>query len=142
MPLTEIKPSHYNLIVDRISEGRCVPFLGAGVNASSKDYKGLPLAYEVALHLVRGLTKNFTKEQLKDLANKAEEDVELRMVQLVSKLDDEQIRQLPRSDIEGYLRKAEPLPASNSDASTRLSATPSTCNLQNFLISPTCISVL
>lgn len=111
MPLTDIKPSHYNLLIDRISEGRCVPFLGAGVNASSKDYNGLPLAYEVALHLVRGLTKNFTKEQLADLANKAEEDVQRRVAQLVSKLDDEQIRQLSRSDLEEYLRKAEPLPA-------------------------------
>jgi hypothetical protein len=111
MPITNIKPSHYNLIVDRIFEGRCVPFLGAGVNVSSNDYKGLPLAYEVALHLVKGLTKKFTKEQLEDLANKADEDVKRRVAQLVSKLDDEQIRQLSRSDIEQYLATAEPLPA-------------------------------
>ena len=111
MPLTDIKPSHYNLIVNRIFEGRCVPFLGAGVNVSSNEYKGLPLAYEVALHLVRGLTKKFSKEQLEELTNKADEDVKRRVAQLVSKLDDEQIRQLPQSDIEQYLTKAYPLPA-------------------------------
>lgn len=111
MPLTAIKPSHYNLIVERIFEGRCVPFLGAGVNVSSNEYKGLPLAYEVALHLVRGLTKKFTKEQLEELTNKAGEDVRRRVAQFVSKLDDEQIRQLPEDVIEGYLNDAEPLPA-------------------------------
>ena len=111
MPITNIRPSHYNLIVERIDEGRCVPFLGAGVNVSSQNYQGLPLAYEVALHLVRGLTKKFTKEQLEDLANKADEDVKRRVAQLVSHLDDEQIRQLPWSDVEQYLVQADPLPA-------------------------------
>ena len=111
MPLTDIKPGHYNLIVQRIFEGRCVPFLGAGVNVSSNDYKGLPLAYEVSLHLVRGLTKKFTKEQLEELTNKADEDVKRRVAQLVSKLDDEQMRQMKWSDIEQYLDQAEPLPS-------------------------------
>jgi hypothetical protein len=111
MTVTAIKPSHYNLIVQRIFEGQCVPFLGAGVNVSNNNYNGLPLAYEVVLHLVKGLTKRFTKEQLEELTTQANEDVRRRMVKFVSKLDDEQLRQLPESKIEEYLSQAEPLPA-------------------------------
>jgi hypothetical protein len=43
------------MIVQAIKEQRCVPFLGAGVNASAGDYRGLPLGGEVARRLVEQL---------------------------------------------------------------------------------------
>lgn len=48
MPVAEIQPVHYEAIVNRIHDGRCVPFLGAGVNAIGDGYPGLPLGGEVA----------------------------------------------------------------------------------------------
>jgi hypothetical protein len=58
--LTEISPIQWDLILDRISEGNCVPFLGAAVNVRSRDesypYAGLPLADKVAFDLVKKLT--------------------------------------------------------------------------------------
>lgn len=53
---TKIKPPHWKLIVERIYERRCVPFLGAGVNVSSGEYRGLPLAGEVSMRLIETLT--------------------------------------------------------------------------------------
>jgi hypothetical protein len=45
------------LIVDRIHEGRCVPFLGAAANISSqaRGYDGLPLGSDVARQLAQEL---------------------------------------------------------------------------------------
>lgn len=58
-PLTEISPMQWDMILRRMSEGRCVPFLGAAVNVRSRDetypYAGLPLAEKVALDLVNKL---------------------------------------------------------------------------------------
>jgi hypothetical protein len=44
----------WNLITDRIRDGACVPFLGAGANSSSSDgeYQGLPLGGDVSLRMV------------------------------------------------------------------------------------------
>jgi hypothetical protein len=50
-----IDPLQWDMIIDAIHTGRCVPFLGAGVNASTPDYKGLPLGGEVAIRLVERL---------------------------------------------------------------------------------------
>lgn len=110
MPPTAIQPGHYNLIVKRIRDGRCVPFLGAGVNISSGDYKGLPLAYDVALHMVRALT-NLNQTQLETLTKKAEGDVRLRVAQAIANLDEDQIHNLTEEHIEQYLSQAGPLPS-------------------------------
>jgi hypothetical protein len=47
---TKVGELEMEMIINRIYEGRCVPFLGAGVNVSSKKpkYNGLPLGAEVA----------------------------------------------------------------------------------------------
>src|SRR5262245_23178117 len=50
---TKISKAHWALIIERIRQGACVPFLGAAVNVSSDDYRGLPLGEEVALGLIR-----------------------------------------------------------------------------------------
>ena len=49
-----LTPNDWNLIVNRISDGQCVPFLGAAVNATSDDeaYQGLPLGAQVSLQLL------------------------------------------------------------------------------------------
>ena len=59
---TKIADGHWNMILDRIYQGSCVPFLGAAVNASrparDKDdpgYRGLPLGRDVALRLIEKL---------------------------------------------------------------------------------------
>jgi hypothetical protein len=43
------------MILQALRERRCVPFLGAGVNASTSGYQGLPLGGEVALRLLESL---------------------------------------------------------------------------------------
>lgn len=48
----KILPLHWNMIVERIDKGLCVPFLGAGVNAKYPGYEGLPLGGDVALRLL------------------------------------------------------------------------------------------
>jgi hypothetical protein len=55
---TVIKPGHWTIILEGIHKGRCVPFLGAGVNVDCPrlNYKGLPLGGEVALGLIEKLT--------------------------------------------------------------------------------------
>ncbi len=105
---TEIQPSHYNLIVKRIREGRCVPFLGAGVNVSSGNYKGLPLAYDVALHMVKALT-NLDESKLGTLADNAANDIRRRLAQAIGELSEEEMRGLTDEDIKKHLRKAGPL---------------------------------
>jgi hypothetical protein len=50
-----ISKIHWDSIVRGIDKGLTVPFLGAGVNASSKDYQGLPMGGEVARRLVSKL---------------------------------------------------------------------------------------
>jgi hypothetical protein len=55
MAETEIDPFHWKMIIQAIKEQRCVPFLGAGVNVSAGDYRGLPLGGEVARRLVEQL---------------------------------------------------------------------------------------
>lgn len=54
MPVYTLNPNEWKLIVDRIRDGHCVPFLGAGVNANSDDgtYTGLPLGGDVSLQLL------------------------------------------------------------------------------------------
>jgi hypothetical protein len=49
---TIIDPFDWVTITDGIRNGRCVPFLGAGVNVSANGYRGLPLGSEVARRLL------------------------------------------------------------------------------------------
>jgi hypothetical protein len=49
---SKIEPFDWGTITDSIRRGRCVPFLGAGVNVSSNGYRGLPLGSEVARQLL------------------------------------------------------------------------------------------
>ncbi len=53
--MKKVSKVHMNLITDRIHEGRCVAFLGAGANVSSPEhrYQGLPLGGEVAMMLAK-----------------------------------------------------------------------------------------
>lgn len=73
MATSKIKESHINLIIDRIHEGRCVPFLGAGSNVSCDNhhYEGLPLGAEVAMRLIRALGIEFKGWNQNDLARVA-----------------------------------------------------------------------
>jgi hypothetical protein len=70
-PLTEINPIHWDMIMESVRGGFCVPFLGAGANVRSRDegypYAGLPLADKVALELVNKLMALDAKE-LQELA--------------------------------------------------------------------------
>lgn len=106
---TAIKPSDYKLIVKRIGEKLCVPFLGAGVNVSSGNYKGLPLAYDLALHMVKDLT-SLNEKQLEELTKKASDDVRLRLAQAIKGLDEQQMRNLTEENIEQSLKEAGDLP--------------------------------
>jgi hypothetical protein len=49
---TKLSSRHWRMLIDRIHDGRCIPFLGAGVNAATDDYQGLPLGNEVTLRLI------------------------------------------------------------------------------------------
>jgi hypothetical protein len=49
---TIIDPFDWRTIIDGIGNGRCVPFLGAGVNVSANGYHGLLLGSEVARRLL------------------------------------------------------------------------------------------
>lgn len=53
MPETEnVEPEiNWNLIIKRIHDGNCVPFLGAAANVTSSQYVGLPLGSEVSRKL-------------------------------------------------------------------------------------------
>lgn len=53
---TEITPTHWRMIVQRIYHGECVPFLGAGVNQGGKDDENLPLGSELALKILQLMT--------------------------------------------------------------------------------------
>ena len=101
----------YDLIVERIRGGRCVPFLGAGVNASTKNYKGFPLAGDVALHMVKALLKGKMKDQLETLTKSAAKDVKLRLAQMSAQLSDEEVRKLDDEALDLYLKEAGPLPS-------------------------------
>src|SRR2546427_7436896 len=52
---TEVTAAHLKLIVDRIHENACVPFLGAAANVTNKliKYEGLPLGTEVAERFIK-----------------------------------------------------------------------------------------
>lgn len=53
MVMAEIDPLDWSTIVDSIRRGRCVAFLGAGVNVGVNDgYSGLPLGSQVSEQLV------------------------------------------------------------------------------------------
>ena len=55
-PRTKISEPHWTLILERLGQRRCVPFLGAGVNAACAGYEGLPSGADVALRLLEDLT--------------------------------------------------------------------------------------
>lgn len=62
-----------NFIVDAIIKGRCIPFLGAGVNVKSEanNYAGVPLGDDIARRLANSL--NYDKSGQKGLARYAQE---------------------------------------------------------------------
>lgn len=66
---TAITPIHMNLIVDRVHESRCVPFLGAAANVKSAklSYDGLPLGADVADELLKEIAQ-FKGKDPRDLA--------------------------------------------------------------------------
>jgi hypothetical protein len=81
MALDTLSENEWKLIVDRIRDGHCVPFLGAGVNASSDDgtYQGLPLGSEVSCQLLEkwlGLENVDLRNLLKVETYKAIDDSE------------------------------------------------------------------
>ena len=53
--MSGISARDWQTIVERLHVGQCVPFLGAGVNATSPTYRGLPLGAQVALEIARDL---------------------------------------------------------------------------------------
>ena len=54
---TKISEPHWTLILERLEKRACVPFLGAGVNATVEGtYEGLPSGSGLALRLVEDLT--------------------------------------------------------------------------------------
>jgi SIR2-like domain len=55
-PPTKISEAHWTLIVKRIEDRDCVPFLGAGVNSGTDHWEGLPSGAAVALRLAEDLT--------------------------------------------------------------------------------------
>jgi hypothetical protein len=59
---TIISPFDWGTITDSIRGGRCVPFLGAGVNVSAGGYAGLPLGGEVATRLLAKLVDSQVAE--------------------------------------------------------------------------------
>jgi hypothetical protein len=68
-----VKQAHMNLIVNRIQEGRCVPFLGAAANVSNetRGYAGLPLGANVANELINSTGIDFVGSNPNDLARVA-----------------------------------------------------------------------
>jgi hypothetical protein len=69
--MTKIKAAHMNLIVERIHQGRCVPFLGAAANVKTKGYPGLPLGKEVAAQLIKLKAIEFFGKNPEDLGRVA-----------------------------------------------------------------------
>ncbi|HEX8922170.1 MAG TPA: SIR2 family protein, partial [Pyrinomonadaceae bacterium] len=65
--MSTISDSDWDIILRRIHEKRCVPFLGAAVNVSSDKYKGIPLGAEVATQLVKKLAR-LEERDLQELA--------------------------------------------------------------------------
>lgn len=53
---TAISALHWSMLLDRLEAKECVPFLGAGVNATTSAYEGLPLGRDLVLRLLRELT--------------------------------------------------------------------------------------
>jgi len=105
MAKSGIDKNHMELIIDRIHEGCCVPFLGAGANVSSDDpryrYIGLPLGAEVADRLCKALSlelKGWNRNDLARVALKVE--FETDRPYLITNL---------KSIIPDYERKPSPL---------------------------------
>lgn len=64
----EITNSQWRLIVNRIQQGQCIPFLGAGVNRGGSDDENLPLGSELALKILQLMT-GVMSANLSDLRN-------------------------------------------------------------------------
>lgn len=80
-----IEPLIWGEIIDSIKDGSCVPFLGAGVNRSTDQYQGLPLANDVALQIVKRLA-GLKEKQLKDLIENSNESVRLHIEETIAAL--------------------------------------------------------
>lgn len=80
-----IKEIHWGAIINSLKERSCVPFLGAGVNVSTDEYQGLPLANDVALRIVRrlaGLEKKHLKELIENSSQSVKAQIENTLVSL------------------------------------------------------------
>jgi SIR2-like domain len=62
MAASTIQPFDWDTIIASIRGGICVPFLGAGVNASANGYRGLPLGGQVARRLLGKLIDDETSD--------------------------------------------------------------------------------
>ena len=96
MAVSSLDDLQWKLIIDRIQEGRCVPFVGAGINAASKErgYVGLRLGRDLAEAMAREVGR------VADLARLALEfemrTDRLRLLEfLASELSDDQIEPSP-----------------------------------------------
>lgn len=63
-----ITEPQWEMIVERIPKGQCIPFLGAGVNRGGTDAENLPLGSELALKILQKMTGK-TSANLSDLEN-------------------------------------------------------------------------
>ena len=97
MAKTVITPLHWNMIVDGIHEGSCVPFLGAAANVSNAklNYKGLPLGGDVALRLIEMMIGTKV-ERVEDLARVVKISKQLKQVGLDKDLARLGLENLPR----------------------------------------------
>jgi hypothetical protein len=80
-----IEPLHWNAILTSLSTKSCVPFLGAGVNVSTPQYRGLPLANEVVLHMVNRLA-GVKAEDLRELIQNSNLSVKSHIEQTLAAL--------------------------------------------------------
>jgi hypothetical protein len=102
MPGTAIEAIHWNPIVGAISDHNCVPFLGAGVNASGFGYLGLPVGSQVAMRLARELT-DFDEQVLERVSQKALHEILIGLVQVKKRLSDSELQQLAEAEIQKHI---------------------------------------
>lgn len=86
--MSNIEPIIWEAIIDSVIAGRCVPFLGAGVNVSTENYKGLPLGSDVVLRIVKSLS-GLPEDQLKELIKESNQSVKSHIDKTIDSLRQE-----------------------------------------------------
>jgi hypothetical protein len=113
MALKKLDEGDYDHIAKRIHKGNCVPFLGAGVNVSSQErgYQGLPLANDVAIHLVADAWKKLSEAQLREVTGHARVYIQRRLVQAIANppLSDDEMWALTPQELDSRLEAIGPL---------------------------------